>query len=102
MFPEQVKVELCSWNRCAAGHKWPVTAGLAKCGGCGGMVLAVKMENCPVCNEPSEGTQVRTDYLPHGGPILMVCRGQAHPVAMTNMIEIERTHAKEIEETGSV
>ena len=97
VFPERVVIEACSWNKCGRGHTWPVAVGVAKCGGCGSPVLAVKMENCPICNEPATATRIRTDYLPAGGPIALVCRGQKHPMVVTEAIEIERTHAEETE-----
>lgn len=100
VFPEQKAIEPCSKNVCSAGHSWPITIAVAKCPGCSSAVLAVKMEQCPICNEPAIRTKIRTDYLPSGGPITKRCQGQAHPCVVTEEIEIERTHAEETESKG--
>lgn len=95
-FPEVPVVELCSWNECLRGHRWPITLALAKCGGCGGAVLATKMENCPMCNEPTKESAVRVDHLAPGGPVVKFCAGEASPGEVIQL-KFERAHWKQME-----
>lgn len=92
----QVRLEPCSWNKCTNGHTWPVGLAVARCGGCGGLILAIKMEQCPICNEPTEKTKFRSDHLPQGAKVVASCRGE-QSVAEQGDIELERRHYKEVE-----
>lgn len=96
-FPEPPPSELCSWNECLRGHRWPVTLALAKCGGCGGQVLATKMENCPTCNEPTRETGIRVDHLAPGGPMVKFCKGEPSPGEVIQL-RVVREHWKQMEE----
>jgi hypothetical protein len=90
------KPVVCSVNRCGRGHEWPITAVVAKCPGCSSPVVAIKMENCPVCNEPCEGSRVRTDHMPQGASVAAACKGQIG-LAEVAIVEMERTHWREAE-----
>jgi hypothetical protein len=100
-FPAQPLVRLCSANVCSNGHEWKPTLAVAKCGGCDGPVLAVKMEQCPICNEPVEGMRFRMDHFPQGGFIARLCRGEQTP-AEVEIITLERQHSKEGERQQGV
>lgn len=39
-------------------------------------MLAVKLENCPYCNEPPIHFHLRVDFVPKGGGIAKRCLGQ--------------------------
>lgn len=103
-FPEVVKIEPCTNNQCANGHRWPAQMLVQPCPGCGASVLLVRMINCPVCNEPTEKFFLRTDHTGQGFGIAALCRGQKGP-AESNLIEMTRHAHKEVmevwnEETG--
>lgn len=59
-------------------------------------MLAVKMENCPICNEPVEGLKLRSDHFPAGAPVQPLCRG-GEPRYETVVIELERRYAEATE-----
>lgn len=99
-FPEAKTVELCSYNECAGGHKWKVAVLSAECRGCGGAVFAVKMENCPVCNEPVEKCKLRLDHISSGMQISKVCLGEPSPGEVGH-VELTREHAKNVEERAT-
>lgn len=88
-FGEVVKIEPCTRNECANGHKWPAQLAVANCPGCGAQLLMVRMINCPVCNEPTKTFKLRTDHTSQGFGIAALCRGQAGP-AESNVIEMTR------------
>ena len=81
LFPEPVILRLCSANVCSNGHEWIPSVTLAKCGygtptgwnGCGAPVLAVKIQSCPVCNEPVAKMRFRTDHTPPTQFIIPLC-----------------------------
>lgn len=100
LFPDQIIVRLCSANVCLNGHEWVPKVTLAKCGygtsqgwnGCGAPVLAVKVENCPVCNEPVKSLRFRTDYTPPTQFIIPLCiPGSVSPADSTE-VNLERNH----------
>ncbi len=93
-FPEIVKIEPCSFNECAQGHKWAPQLAVGQCPGCGGPILAVRMLNCPVCNEPVVTYHQRIDHTSPGMGIAGICRGQKG-LAETNFVEMKRNHAVE-------
>lgn len=66
----------CNWNECLGGHRWPVSIVTTKCPGCGADTIAVKMENCPFCNEPASRRSLRVDHIPRGGGMNARCKGQ--------------------------
>ncbi len=90
----------CSANRCYNGHEWIPIIQLARCPGCASPLLAVKMLNCPICNEPVETFRLRSDHLPQGGAIMPMCRG-SQSLAEVQVIEMRR-HAAEQEEKNHV
>lgn len=71
-FPEVTQLRPCSYLECRNGHQWSMLTALAKCGhgtsqgwqGCGNPVLAVKLVNCPFCNEPTTKLKLRIDVTP--------------------------------------
>lgn len=96
-FAEVVKIEPCTSNQCANGHKWPAQLAIAGCTGCGAPILMVRMVNCPVCNEPTKNFKLRTDHTSQGFGIAAICKGQTG-AAETNFIEMTRNAAQEVEE----
>ena len=97
-YNELPKLSLCSANRCSAGHEWQPIIQLARCPGCASPLLAVKMLNCPICNEPVESFRLRSDHLPQGGAIMPMCRG-SESLAEVQMIEMRRQAAAKEETT---
>jgi hypothetical protein len=69
---------------------------LVKCPGCKAPVLAVKMENCPVCNEPVKQFDLRTDHITKQMGVLPMCKGAAS-AGEIGVITMERSHAAEQE-----
>lgn len=98
LFPQPGVVNLCSYNECSAGHKFTAQLALARCPGCQQAILAVKMVQCPVCNEPVSKMLLRTDHMPQGGGITPMCQGAAS-LNDVGVIEVGRTHAKTEQET---
>ena len=90
-FTEPPKVEACSYFLCTNEHKWNPTVGVAKCSGCGAPILSLKMEQCPICNEPSSRMMLRSDHLPQNGAIQPLCRGGS-TLAEVNHIMINMQH----------
>ena len=90
---QETPQQLCTSNSCATGHIWPVVVAIAKCPGCAQAVLAIKMVNCPICNEPTQRTVLRTDHMPHGGALTAICKGAAS-LADVGQIELLRRHAQ--------
>src|SRR5229473_2001279 len=88
-FPEMVKIEPCSSNECANGHKWPPQLAIQNCPGCGGQILLVRMIQCPVCNEDMKKTSYRQDFTNQGFGIASLCRGQK---GQAESVRIECTH----------
>lgn len=95
-FPAKGSAALCSFSVCAAGHEWPTALALAKCGGCGTQLVAIKMDMCPVCNEPAEKTKLRVDNLSQGMRVVSLCTGEAS-AGEVGVIEIVREYAKAAE-----
>ena len=95
-FPEMVKIEPCSFNQCANGHKWPVQLALQQCPGCGAMMLLVRMVNCPSCNEPTLRMQLRSDHCTPQMGIPALCR-QQRGQGVSTMIVMERTAHEDVE-----
>jgi hypothetical protein len=109
LFHEQQVLRLCSANVCTAGHEWIPKVTLAKCGygtpqgwnGCGSPVLAVKIEACPICNEPVAYMRFRTDHTPPTQYIIPMCiPGSASPAEVQevrldrNYLRVEEEHEK--------
>ena len=94
LFPAMVKIEPCTSNECVNGHKWPAQLAIGTCPGCGCQFLAVRMLNCPVCNDPVKKFKMRTDHtLPQFG-VAAVCKGQGGQ-AEVNIVEMLREHASD-------
>lgn len=87
---------LCSEHRCIEGHVWMPTIKVANCGGCGGPVVAIKMENCPICNQPAEYTRLRIDHIGYKQALHAICRGVPTNAEVV-MAEMKRTHWQESE-----
>lgn len=103
MEPEQPKIIPCSSVICARGHEWLAQMQIAKCRGCNSDVLAIRVINCPVCNEPAEKFSLRLDQvatvpaLQTGMQITPICRGAQSGAIHTGVLELER-HVSEDEE----
>ena len=80
--------EPCSAHRCANGHVWPVFLGAAPCGGCKAAVVAIKLTNCPICNEPVVSTRLRIEHTTAAVGVQAVCQG-IKTTAHTKMIELD-------------
>jgi hypothetical protein len=75
IFEDAPHVELCSWMECSRGHRFLPQLGIATCPGCNAPILARRMVNCPVCNEPTVKVQIRTDHISKGMRIVPMCQG---------------------------
>lgn len=91
--------ELCSEHVCLQKHVWVPTVKLAQCGGCGGPVVAIKMENCPICNEPAVYTRLRIDHIGYKQPLHAICRG-VPTNAEVMMAEMKRGNWEHVENQG--
>ena len=60
-------------------------------------MLAMKMENCPVCNEPTAVSGIRVDHLTPGGPVVKFCQQEPSPGEVVEM-RLVREHWKQTEE----
>jgi hypothetical protein len=106
IFHENTQLRLCTANVCKSGHEWIPKVTLAKCGygtpqgwnGCGSPVLAVKLENCPVCNEPPFQMRFRTDHTPPTQFILPICIPGTANVAESTEVVLTRNY--ELVEAG--
>ena len=72
-FPEN---NFCSYLVCENAHKWPLTLQILGCEGCGGAVITVKAENCPVCNNLFSEMRIRTDVTTPLMGIPQTCQNQ--------------------------
>lgn len=86
----------CSLNICGNGHSWVPSIAVGRCPGCGGPVMAIRMENCPICNEPVVKMNVRSDHLPKGGRISACCLNEPTHNEVV-FVEISRNHAVDVE-----
>ena len=83
----------CSVAVCSNRHQWPLTIALGKCPGCGGLVVARKLENCPNCNEPADFIDIRIDHMA-GNQIGPACQGTIYSGYSGN-IRLERTKGEQ-------
>lgn len=97
-FFESESLPSCSVNRCSNGHEWGIQVGIAKCRGCDSPVLAIRMQNCPFCNEPASASILRTDWLAPGMGVAATCRGE-NTFGNSGVIEIN--HATPDESAGA-
>ena len=101
VFNETPKVELCTSLTCSNGHIWPVEVQITQCPGCKSPLLAIKMVNCSVCNEPSTALRLRADHLSQGQAITPICRGSA-TLAETHKIDLTLRHAAQEQASHAV
>ena len=101
VFTEPPCPKFCSFNECKAGHRWPPTAALVPCPGCGAHDFAVQKTNCPFCNEPIVRTVLRSDFIPKGGGVAARCQGAA-VLGETLDIEMVRQETPRIESSPVV
>ena len=79
--------EPCTLNRCSHGHTWPIALQVGRCPGCQGVLVAIRQENCPYCNEPSIQLKVRIDHVPsRGGQFIGACRGASAPWSIHTVV----------------
>jgi hypothetical protein len=90
-FENPTVLTACTANTCSNGHEWTPTLQLTQCPGCKGALLAIKMDQCPICNEPCSKLRLRADHLPKGGAITPLCRG-SQTLADTHVIELAYQH----------
>lgn len=85
--------QVCSYHECVKCHyKWPPLTQIVKCpdaGGCQSPVLAIKLENCPICNEPVGKTRIRVDFTSQHIMVKPICAG-ASSTADSHYVDIER------------
>ena len=97
LFPEPgPAAQVCSYNRCSRGHTWAPTLTLTRCPGCSGHVLAIKMENCPQCNEPCRDFALRADHLSPQMQVAPLCQGAA-TLAEAVLIQLRHEHVEQEE-----
>lgn len=84
----------CSFHICENGHGWPAQLATPHCQGCQTPILALRMVNCPICNEPATGTVLRIDYLAGSHPITKVCKEEYHIGPEYIFVEIDHTHTR--------
>lgn len=106
LFGETVKIEPCSENVCSQGHRWAPQLVITTCPGCKANMLAVRMIQCPVCNEPQKSVKFRVDHVVGAGQIMPACRG---PVGASSVafVTLDIKHSEQAEkywnqETGRV
>src|SRR5579859_3487343 len=92
VYHETPMVSRCSSLTCSNSHTWALEAQTALCPGCKSPILAIKMVNCPQCNEPSTSLTLRSDHLSRGSAITPICQGSAS-LAEINKIELKLNHA---------
>jgi hypothetical protein len=84
---------------------WTPTVALVRCGrgdprgwqGCGKPLLAVKMEMCPVCNEPTESMTLRVDHTPPAPYPVPLCIPGSATMAEVIIAEIKFRSATQAE-----
>lgn len=95
-FPESRNTVLCSTLRCSKGHLWLPKLAIGTCPGCKAPVLAVKMESCPFCNEPSIQASIRCDHFSRNEYVQPLCQG-ANTTAEITMLDFPLEHAAQTE-----
>src|SRR5579871_3925694 len=104
-FPESAPLEPCTFLECPKGHRWTPQLHLAKCGygtpqgwnGCGSPMLAIRMLNCPTCNEPTKKLRLRVDHTgPAPYPVPLCIPGSSTGTEVI-VVEIEFGHAAQTE-----
>lgn len=109
-YPEVAILRPCSYLECRNGHQWGALLAVAKCGygtpqgwmGCGAPILAVKLVNCPVCNEPNTKFKIRIDNTPPVPHPVPLCIPGSSSHAETVMVEIPWRKWKDTEEAELV
>ena len=98
IFTDQPSLALCSYNQCLAGHIWPITLAVAPCPGCKSPVLAIKRENCPICNEPVVHASIRSDNVPRGAGVSERCLGKLGLAETLDIVLDRSQQVKQAEE----
>jgi len=105
-FPEVTQIRPCTALSCRNGHQWQPLVALAKCGhgtsqgwnGCGNPILAIKLVNCPFCNEPTTHIKFRIDVTPPTPYPVPLCVPGSVSHAETIFVEVPLKKWKETEE----
>jgi hypothetical protein len=105
-FPEVTVLRPCTALSCRNGHQWQPLVALAKCGhgtsqgwnGCGNPVLAIKLVNCPFCNEPTTHIRFRVDVTPPTPYPIPLCVPGSVSHTETIFVEVPLKKWKETEE----
>lgn len=115
IFKTQQQLRLCSANVCPNGHEWIPAVALVKCGygtpqgwnGCGAPVLCVKLDSCPVCNEPVKHMRFRSDHTPPAQFVIPLCipgsvtNAEATEIILTrNSKQVQEEYDKKFPPTG--
>lgn len=92
LFPVSPASDLtpCTYSECTAGHRWGPRVVVAQCPGCQAPLLAFEMVNCPVCNEPTSRTVLRTEHVTAAMGVNAACRGEASR-GERGVVELERS-----------
>lgn len=85
---------LCTWAECSNNHRWIPEIAASKCPGCATPVVAIKMVNCPICNEPPAGHGIRVEHVTSGAWIGKACKGQSSIGETTYMELVNQTAEK--------
>ena len=107
IFPETVLIEPCSENTCSSGHKWAPQLVVTQCPGCKVPMMAIRMINCPICNEPQKQVKFRVDHVVGQQNIVPACRTKDVGTASVAFVTLDIKHAENAEkywnpETGRV
>lgn len=90
--PTKVDNNLCSLHWCENNHCWSPQLAIPHCQGCQNPLVAMRMTNCPICNEPAIKTNIRIDYMGGAHPITKVCKNEYHIGPEYIFAEINHKH----------
>lgn len=85
---------LCTWAGCTNNHRWIPEIAVSRCPGCATPVVAIRMVNCPICNEPPAGHGIRVEHVTTGQWVGKVCKGQTSLGETTYMELVNQTLEK--------
>lgn len=82
----------CSYQECVNQHRWSPQIAVTHCQGCKTPLVAMRMVNCPICNEPAVKTNIRVDYLASAHPVVQKCKNEIHVGPEYINLQIQHTH----------
>lgn len=90
--PTKPRHNQCSYQQCPNGHTWAAQLALPHCQKCQNPLIALRMTNCPVCNEVVSKTFLRIDHLGGAHPITKTCENEFHVGPEYIFVEIDHQH----------